>query len=141
MISLTTLVIAATFTVLLLLISIFMPNPITWLMTLILGAVTALILWPQYQGQQQAKQSGTEITAAVQEVRQWTQKSGEHYIDKYEILAVAPNPNTSQMQTFVSPPMTTDPSPYLGNTVKVTVDWQNPKAYIMDLSFLPFPVH
>ena len=34
-----------------------------------------------------------------------------------------------------------DPAPYLGNSIKVTVDWSNPKAYVMDISFLPFAVH
>ena len=34
-----------------------------------------------------------------------------------------------------------DPAPYLGNSIKVTVDWANPKAYVMDISFLPFAVH
>ena len=39
MLSITTLIIAAVFFIILLLVSIFVPNPITWLMTLALGAV------------------------------------------------------------------------------------------------------
>lgn len=142
MISLTTLIIAGAFTIILLLVSIFFPNPITWIMTLILGAVFYFILLPGYQGQQQAVYQGETITAAVQEVREWSRKQGDgNYIDQYEIIAVAPNPETGAMYTFVSPPMKQNPKPYLGDTVNVTVEWSNPKAYVMDLSFLPFAVH
>jgi len=66
MLSITTLIIAAVFFIILLLVSIFVPNPITWLMTLALGAVFYFILWPKYQGQQQAVRQGVEIQAAVQ---------------------------------------------------------------------------
>ena len=58
MLSITTLIIAAVFFIILLLVSIFVPNPITWLMTLALGAVFYFILWPKYQGQQQAVRQG-----------------------------------------------------------------------------------
>ena len=141
MLSLTTLIIAAVFFIILLLVSIFVPNPITWLMTLALGAVFYFILWPKYQGQQQAVRQGVEIQAAVQEVRHWNQKRSDTIVDRYEIIAVAPNPQNGKMQQFVSPPMGEDPAPYLGNSIKVTVDWSNPKGYVMDISFLPFAVH
>ncbi|UOO82135.1 hypothetical protein LVJ83_01250 [Uruburuella testudinis] len=140
MISLTTIIMAAVFTVILLLVSLFVPNPITWVMTLILGALLYFVLWPQYQGQQQAVRQGVEIQAAVQEVRHWNRKQSDTTVDRYEIIAVAPNPNTGNIQQFVSPPMAEDPAPYVGDSVKVTVDWSNPKAYVMDVSFLPFKV-
>ncbi len=140
MISLTTLIIAGAITLCLLLVSLALPNPITWLMTLAMGAVWLFILLPKYQGEQQAVQQGVVIQAAVQEVRQWSRKQSDTYIDFYEIIAVAPNPNSGEMYTFVSPPMRDNPQPYLGNTVAVTVVWSNPKAYVMDLSFLPFKV-
>ncbi|MFV2029424.1 hypothetical protein [Neisseria sp. S1] len=140
MISLTTLIIAAVFTIVLLLVSLALPNPITWLMTIAMGALLYFVLWPKYDGQQQAAQYGVKIQAAVQEVRHWNQKRSETVVDRYEIIAVAPNPNTGKIQQFVSPPMGEDPAPYLADSVQVTVDWQNPEAYIMDLSFLPFKV-
>ena len=77
----------------------------------------------------------------MQEVRHWNQKRSDTIVDRYEIIAGAPNPQNGKMQQFVSPPMGEDPAPYLGNSIKVTVDWANPKAYVMDISFLPFAVH
>ncbi len=142
MISLTTLIIAGVLLAAALIASVLVPNPITWLITLVLGGLFFFILLPKYQGEQQAVKSGVEIQAAVQEVREWSRKTGDgNYIDQYEIIAVAPNPHNGKIQTFVSPPMAQNPKPYLGDSVKVKVDWSNPKAYVMDLSFLPFKVH
>ncbi|MDO5638255.1 MAG: hypothetical protein Q4G28_00100 [Neisseria sp.] len=140
MLSLTTIIIAAVIAVVFLLISIFLPNPITWLFTLAIAAAIYFYMWPKYQAQQQAVQQGIEIQAAVQEVRHWNRKRSDTTVDRYEIVAVAPNPFNGNIQQFVSPPMETDPAPYLGDSVKVTVDWSNPKAYVMDVSFLPFKV-
>lgn len=140
MLSLTTLIVAAVIALVFLLLSIFLPNPITWLFTLAIAAAMYFYMWPKYQAQQQAVQQGVEIQAAVQEVRHWNQKRSDTTVDRYEIVAVAPNPNNGNIQQFVSPPMGEDPQPYLGDSVKVTVDWSNPKAYVMDVSFLPFKV-
>ncbi len=140
MISLTTLIIAGGFLLVLLLVSIFVPNPITWIMTLVLGAVFWFILLPKYQGEQQAVAQGVVISAAVSEVKSWSRKQGDgNYQDWYEVVALATHPETGKLQTFTSAPMKHDPTPYLGETVQVTVDWSNPKAYVMDLSFLPHP--
>lgn len=142
MISLTTLIIAGVLLAAALIASVLVPNPVTWLATLVLGGLFFFILLPKYQGGQQAVKSGVEIQAAVQEVRQWSRKAGGgNYIDQYEIIATAPNPHNGKVQTFVSPPMAEDPGPYLDGSVKVRVDWSNPKAYVMDLSFLPFKVY
>lgn len=141
MITLTTLIIAAAAVIGLLILCFVLPHPITWLMTLIMIALTLFILWPKYQGQQQAMANGEIIEAAVSEVRHWNRKQSDTIVDRYEIIALAPNPHTGKMQKFVSPPMSADPAPYLGDTVKVKVDWSNPNAYVMDISFLPFPVH
>lgn len=142
MISLTTLVIAGVLFVIALLAGFFVPHPITWLVALILGGILFFILLPKYQGQQQAISNGVEAQAAVQEVREWSRKTGDgNYIDQYEIIAVAPNPDNGQIYTFVSPPMGQDPKPYLKDSITVKVDWSNPKAYVMDLSFLPFKVY
>lgn len=138
MISLTTLLIAGGLLVGLVVLSMALPHPITWLATAIMGGILFFILVPKYQGQQQALQQGVKVEAAVQEVRHWSPSNKNQPRDKYEIVAVAPNPYNGTIQTFVSPPMLKDPQPYLGQTVTVTVDWQNPKAYVMDLSFLPF---
>lgn len=142
MISFTTLVIAGILFVIALLAGIFLPHPITWISALILGGILFFILLPKYQGQQQAISHGVEIQAAIQEVREWSRKTGDgDYVDRYEIIAVAPNPDNGEMYTFVSPPMGQDPKPYLKDRITVKVDWSNPKAYTMDLSFLPFQVH
>lgn len=141
MLSLTTMIIAVAVTVVLLVITLAVPNPITGIMTLIFGALIYFVLWPKYEGGRQAQAYGVEIQAAVQEVRHWNSGGNNNLIDKYEIVALAPNPHNGRMQQFVSPPMTTDPEPYLQDTVTVKVDWSNPKAYIMDLSFLPFQVN
>lgn len=139
MISLTTLIIAAVIVIALLLFSVFVPNPITWMMTIALGAVFWFILLHNYQGQQQAEMQGVVVQAAVSDVREWSRKQGDQYQDRYEIVALAPHPETGNMFTFVSPPLNENPKPYLGDTVEVRVDWSNPKAYVMDLSFLPNP--
>ncbi|MCF7530547.1 hypothetical protein ACOR62_10165 [Neisseria lisongii] len=139
MITLTTIVIAVVFTLALLIATFVAPNPITGVLALVMGALVYFVLWPKYEGGQLALSQGVEIQAAVQEVRHWN-VGGDVGGDKYEILAVAPRPDNGQIQQFVSPPMTTDPQPYLGDTVSVTVDWSHPQAYIMDLSFLPFRV-
>ncbi len=141
MLSLTTIIIAVAVTAVLLVITLVAPNPITGIMALVFGALIYFVLWPKYEGGQQAQAQGVEIQAAVQEVRHWNSGMRNSQGDKYEIIALAPNPYNGKMQQFVSPPMTTDPEPYLQDTVTVKVDWSNPKAYIMDLSFLPFKVH
>ena len=140
MISFTTILIAAAIAIVLLGITLVAPNPITGIMALIVGALIYFVLWPKYEGGQQALARGEEIQAAVQEVRHWNSGSKNSQGDKYEIIAIAPNPNNGKMQEFVSPPMTQDPQPYLQDTVAVRVDWSNPKAYIMDVSFLPVKV-
>lgn len=141
MISLTTIIIALVVTFALLVISFVAPNPITGIMAVAFGLLIYFVLWPKYEGGQQAQAQGVEIQAAVQEVRHWNRGTRHNQGDKYEVVAIAPNPYDGKMWQFVSPPMTTDPEPYLGDTVTVKVDWSNPKAYIMDVSFLPFPVH
>lgn len=142
MISLTTLIIAGGLFLAALLAGIFFPHPMIWLCTLILGGILFFVLLPKYQGQQQAAGYGVEIQAAVQEVREWSRKTGDgDYIDRYEIIAVAPNPDNGRIHTFVSPPMSRNPKPYLKDSITVKVDWSNPEAYVMDLSFLPFDVH
>lgn len=141
MISLTTIIIAAAVTLGLLAITLVAPNPITGIMTLVFGALIYFVLWPKYEGGQQAVRYGVEVQAAVAEVRHWNSGSSDNPSDKYEIIALAPNPESGRIQEFVSPPMTRDPQPYLGDTVTVKVDWSNPKAYVMDVSFLPFKVN
>ncbi|MCP1660053.1 hypothetical protein [Neisseria perflava] len=141
MMTLTTIVIAVAVALALLLVTLVAPNPFTAVMALVVAALTYFVLWPKYEGGRQAQANGVEIQAAVQEVRHWNTGSHNQQGDKYEIIAVAPNPVSGKMQQFVSPPMTTDPQPYLSATVKVKVDWNHPKAYIMDVSFLPFRVN
>ena len=140
MISIATVVIAAVLAAALLIITFVAPNPFTLVGTLIVGGALFFYIWPKYQAQHQAMRQGVTIQAAVQEVRHWNQKHTDEIEDNYEIVAVAPNPQNGKIQKFVSPPMQQDPQPYLGNSVKVTVDWSNPLAYVMDLSFLPFKV-
>ncbi|STZ77215.1 hypothetical protein [Bergeriella denitrificans] len=141
MITLTTIIIALAVTFILLVVTFVAPNPVSGIMAVVFAALIYFVLWPKYEGGQQAQAHGTEIQAAVQEVRHWNSGSKNSQGDKYEIIAVAPNPYDGKMRQFVSPPMTTDPEPYLGDTVTVKVDWRNPKAYVMDVSFLPFQVH
>lgn len=142
MISLTTLIIAGILLAVALAVSVLVPNPAAWLAALVLGGLFFFILLPKYQGERQALENGTEIRAAVQEVRHWSRRTGDgDYIDRYEIVAVAPNPGNGKIQTFVSPPMAQNPGPYLSGSVNVKVDWSKPEAYVMDLSFLPFKVH
>ena len=101
MLSITTLIIAAVFFIILLLVSIFVPNPITWLMTLALGAVFYFILWPKYQGQQQAVRQGVEIQAASvspprlsrpkKRSRKQTQRPQRLRLSVRAVLAAEPN--------------------------------------------------
>lgn len=115
-----------------------LPHPITWLMAAIMALVFFLILLPQYQGEQTAIAQGQSVQAAVSEVRHWQRRVGDgDYIDRYEIIALWPNPRNGQMIRFVSPPLNADPAPYLPQAISVTVDTDNPKNYVMDLSFLP----
>lgn len=142
MISLTTLIIAGVLLAAAVLAAVFVPHPITWLMALALGGLFFFVLLSKHQGQRQAVRQGVEIQAQVQKVRHWSHKAGSgNYIDQYEIIAAAPNPHNGSVQQFVSPPLGQNPEPYLDGSVKVKVDWSNPKAYVMDLSFLPFAVH
>lgn len=141
MITLTTLIIAGLLAFALLVASFILPHPASWLATLAMGGVFFLVLLPKYQGQQQALAQGTVIQAEVVDVRQWDRKQQDQLVDYYEIIAQATNPRTGNRQQFVSPPLPADPKPYLHRTVRVTVDWNHPKAYIMDISFLPFKVH
>lgn len=138
--TLTTLVIAGVFMVVAILAAIFVPHPITWVASLILGGLFFFVLLPKYKGQQQAVMQGVEIQATVQEVRTWSRKKGDDYINRYEVIATAHNPETAEIVRFVSPPMEQNPKPYLSEYVTVKVDWSNPNAYVMDLSFLPFAI-
>ncbi|MCS4533909.1 hypothetical protein [Neisseria montereyensis] len=140
MITLTTLVIAGVFLIAAILAAIFVPHPITWLATIILGGLFFFILLPKYKGQQQAIAQGVEIQAMVEEVRTWRRKVSDHYANRYEIIASAHHPQTGEMVRFVSPPMEQNPEPYLSEYITVKVDWSNPNAYVMDLSFLPFAI-
>lgn len=115
-----------------------LPHPLTWVMAAAMAALFFLVLLPQYQGQQQALANGQTVSAAVAEVRHWQRKVGDgNYEDKYEIIALWPNPHTGQMVRFVSPPLHQDPQTHLPAAIQVTVDTGNPKNYVMDLSFLP----
>ena len=111
MLSLTTIIIAAAVALVFLLISIFLPNPITWLFTLGIAAAIYFFMWPKYEAQQQAVRQGVEIQAAVQEVRHWNQKRSDTTVDRYEIVAIAPNPNNANIQQLVSPPLAGGPAP------------------------------
>src|SRR5574341_1333776 len=48
------------------------------------------------------------------------------------------DPSTQKTRTFVSRPIWIDPAPYLrGEAITVYVDRENPRRYVVDLSFLP----
>lgn len=50
--------------------------------------------------------------------------------------SVAESTHNGQMVRFVSPPLRQNPQAHLPAAVNVTVDTDNPKNYVMDLSFL-----
>ncbi|MFD1244636.1 hypothetical protein [Paralysiella testudinis] len=136
--SLITLIIAGLILAALLVLCWVLPHPITWLMAAVMAALFFLVLLPKYQGEQQALAHGQTVAAAVAEVRHWQRKVGDgNYEDNYEIIALWPNPHNGQMVRFVSPPLRQNPQAHLPAAVNVTVDTDNPKNYVMDLSFLP----
>ena len=136
--SLITLIIAGLILAALLVLCWVLPHPITWLMAAVMAALFFLVLLPKYQGEQQALTHGQTVAAAVAEVRHWQRKVGDgNYEDNYEIIAHCPKPHNGKMVRFVSPPLRQNPQAHLPAAVNVTVDTDNPKNYVMDLSFLP----
>ncbi|MDO4997486.1 MAG: hypothetical protein Q4E16_02430 [Neisseria sp.] len=137
MLSIISLILAALLIVASLIACYFLPHPITYLASVVLVGIFALILLPKYQQQRNALQHGERIAARVSHVRHWNQHTTNDILDRYEIIATAEHPTTGARHRFVSEPLARDPEPHLGETVTVIVDWQNPKSYVMDTSFLP----
>ncbi|WP_051940455.1 hypothetical protein [Stenoxybacter acetivorans] len=136
--SLITLIVAGAVLAFFVLLCFLLPTPITWLITAAFAALFFMVLLPKYEGEQTAKKQGETVQAAVSDIRHWQMRYGDgNYQDKYEIIALWPNPRTGKMVQFISPPLLKDPKPHLLPAISVTVDTNNPRNYVMDLSFLP----
>lgn len=128
---------AGFFFILSLVLSIMQPHPASWLLSIGIAAVFMLVLLPKYQAQQHALRVGQVVEANVVDVRQWSRKRGSGAdVIQYEVISQWRHPDTQEVYTFISPPLKEDPKAKLPSTVDIKVDWDNPKAYIMDLSFL-----
>ena len=56
----------------------------------------------------------------------------------YQIISQWQNPATSKIHVFTSDNIWFDPTDHINTeTIKVLIDKQNPKRYVMDISFLP----
>ena len=118
--------------------SITVPHPVTWLITVVLALLLVFVLWPKYQGQQQALQHGQTVQTRLKEIRHWTRKQGDGFLlDQYEIVTEWVHPQNGRHHTFVSPPLQQDPGAYTPNLIAVKVDEAQPEHYVMDLTFLP----
>ena len=121
--------------------SLTLHHPVVWLATIVWAGLFFIILLPKYQNTQAALEKGQEVVAQVKEIRYWARQiksDGGEYVDKYEIIATWTNPHTGQSVEFVSDPLLKDPKPFIqNNQVKVKVNLDNPKQYVVDLSFMP----
>lgn len=83
------------------------------------------------------KKHGTPIKAKFQSVEKNTSISanGKH---PYRIYAQWLNPNTSEIHVFKSVNLWFDPKDYIKQEeLMILIDYNNPKKYYMDISFLP----
>ena len=137
----TAVIISAIFLVGILVLAITHPNMFTWLAVIFWAGIFFVLILPSYFNTQEALKKGEEVIATVENVRHWSHKynsKDSKYHENYEIQAVWQNPRTGQSVKFISTPLKVDPTPYLTQkTVKVRVNPDNPKQYIMDLSFMP----
>ncbi len=127
---------AGFFFILSLIVSIMQPHIISWLSSAVIAILFVWVLLPKYQAEQHALKMGQVVDSTVVDVRHWTRKHDSGDIHQYEIISQWSHPRTGQVYTFISQPLKQDPSAKLTETVRVKVDLDNPKAYIMDLSFL-----
>ncbi len=128
---------AGFFFVLSLIFSIMQPHLISWLVSLVIAVLFLVILLPKYQQEQHALRVGQVVDTMVVDVRHWTRKVGDgQHIDRYEVITQWRHPDSLDVYTFRSKPFKQDPSDRLPSKVQVKVDLDNPKAYIMDVSFM-----
>ena len=115
-----------------------------FLLVIALGAVFAAIgltmIFLRVRGRQRAdwlRQHGRRVRTSFTgvELNQSLRVNGR---SPYHIVSQAADPATNAVRVFQSENIWFDPSEYIkGETIEVLVDPNDPKKYVMDISFLP----
>ncbi len=115
-----------------------------FLIVFLLGAVFAAIglgmIFVRTRGRKQAawlRQHGRRVKTSYKgvELNQSLRVNGR---SPYQIISQSPDPASNSVRVFESDNIWFDPSEYIkGETIDVLVDPNNPKKYVMDISFLP----
>jgi hypothetical protein len=113
---------------------------IVFALGLIFAAVGLTMIFVRRQGRQRAewlRQHGRRVKTAYKgvELNQSLRVNGR---SPYQIITQSPDPASNTVRVFESQNIWFDPSEYIkSETIDVLVDPNNPKKYVMDISFLP----
>lgn len=113
---------------------------IVFALGLVFAAIGLTMIVVQARGRKRAewlRQHGRRMKTAYKgvEINQSLRVNGR---SPYQIISQAPDPSSNTVRVFESENIWFDPSEYIkSETIDVLVDPNNPKRYVMDISFLP----
>lgn len=113
---------------------------IVFFMGLVFAAIGLGMILVRSRGRQRAewlRQHGRRMKTAYKgvELNQSLRVNGR---SPYHIITQSPDPSSNTVRVFESENIWFDPSEYIkSETIDVLVDPNNPKKYVMDISFLP----
>lgn len=121
--------------------ALYLGSFITGLFALIFGGVGGVWIAIQRRAAafaDEVRRTGRRIEAKVVEIEQRTNiRVGSRH--PYRIVAQWQDPATHAVQVFRSANIWFDPTEYVGETVGVFVDRDEPRRHLVDLDFLPKP--
>lgn len=113
---------------------------IVFFLGLVFAAIGLTMIVVRTRGRKQAewlRQHGRRMKTAYKgvELNQSLRVNGR---SPYQIITQSPDPSSNTVRVFESENIWFDPSEYIkGETIDVLVDPNDPKKYVMDISFLP----
>ena len=113
---------------------------IVFFLGLVFAAIGLGMIFVRSRGRKRAewlRQHGRRVKTAYKgvELNQSLRVNGR---SPYQIISQSPDPSSNTVRVFESENIWFDPSEYIkSETIEVLVDPNNPKKYVMDISFLP----
>ncbi len=113
---------------------------IVFALGVVFAAIGLTMIFVRTRGRQRAewlRQHGRRVKTAYKgvELNQSLRVNGR---SPYQIITQSPDPSSNTVRVFESENIWFDPSEYIkSETIDVLVDPNNPKKYVMDISFLP----
>ncbi|MBZ4033667.1 DUF3592 domain-containing protein [Flavobacterium sp. 17A] len=103
----------------------------------LIGFLGILFRWLKNKKAQNLRETGKPIAAKFTQVQLNTNQSLNGR-NPFQILSQWQDPQTNELYVFKSESIWYDPTEFINTeTVRVFIDPQNPKNYVMDTSFLP----